>query len=94
LVAKGRDDFDGFIETKAALDELNFSEVEQDNLFRIIAAVLHLGNLTFTTDEDGLAELENAEVLDDFVGVLLGVSGTSFFRTRLIFQGGNSAKRS
>lgn len=73
----GVDDFDRFLETKSALDELNFSEDEQDNIFRIIAAVLHLGNLKYVPNEEGIAEIENEEVLEDNVAVLLGVNGIS-----------------
>lgn len=70
----GVDDFDGFIETKTAMDYLKFSEEEQDNVFRLVASILHLGNLNFIPDDEGIAEIENEEVLEYNVSVLLGVT--------------------
>ena len=77
----GVDDFDAFLETKSALDHLKISEEEQDNMFRLIAAILHLGNISFIPDDQGIAEIENEEILEDHVSVLLGVncmSNTSY----------------
>lgn len=43
-----------------ALDILNFSTEEQEAIWGVIAAILHLGNVTFTEDEN-----RNAKVVDD-----------------------------
>ncbi|XP_037794658.1 unconventional myosin IC-like isoform X1 [Penaeus monodon] len=43
-----------------ALDILNFSTEEQEAIWGVIAAILHLGNVTFTEDDN-----RNAKVVDD-----------------------------
>eukprot|EP01126_Amoeba_proteus_P055875 TRINITY_DN695_c0_g1_i23.p1 TRINITY_DN695_c0_g1~~TRINITY_DN695_c0_g1_i23.p1 ORF type:complete len:789 (-),score=161.64 TRINITY_DN695_c0_g1_i23:596-2644(-) len=72
ITFQGIDDFSGFMETKAAMEGLNFSEDEQTTLFKIIASILHLGNLTFSS-VDGVTIVDNREILEDHVSVLLGV---------------------
>jgi myosin heavy subunit len=39
----------------AALRVIDFSEEEIDCIFRIVAAILHLGNVSFRAKEDGSA---------------------------------------
>lgn len=43
----GVSDLETFKETTNALDLLGFSESEQNDMFQILAAVLHLGNIQF-----------------------------------------------
>lgn len=40
-------DLEAFEETVNALNLLGFSETEQNDMFRILAAILHLGNIRF-----------------------------------------------
>ncbi|XP_043283609.1 unconventional myosin-Va isoform X3 [Venturia canescens] len=47
-VIKGVDDVACFEETMAALSRLGFNARQQDDLFRILAAILHLGNVDIT----------------------------------------------
>lgn len=46
-VIDGVSDLESFNETLNALDLLGFSKTEQNNMFQILAAVLHLGNIEF-----------------------------------------------
>lgn len=43
----GRDDQENFRVLSAALDVLNFERNEQDTIFKILASVLHVGNIYF-----------------------------------------------
>jgi myosin-5 len=45
-VIDGVNDAEGFEETTTALSLLGFSQREQADLFKILAAILHLGNVT------------------------------------------------
>lgn len=50
-------------EVTGSLNTLQFNKDEQDTLWRIIGAILHLGNLEFETDEDKL-KVKNPKVTD------------------------------
>ena len=43
----GKPDSEDFLSLVRALDVLSFSPVEQDTIFGILAAILHLGNINF-----------------------------------------------
>lgn len=47
MFVDGVDDLRTYEETVHAMNLLGFSESEQDNMFKIYAAILHLGNITF-----------------------------------------------
>lgn len=52
----GVNDADGFEETTTALSLLGFSQRELSDMFKVLAAILHLGNVTITeavAEEDG-----------------------------------------
>eukprot|EP00005_Dracoamoeba_jomungandri_P003003 CAMPEP_0174260130 /NCGR_PEP_ID=MMETSP0439-20130205/8860_1 /TAXON_ID=0 /ORGANISM="Stereomyxa ramosa, Strain Chinc5" /LENGTH=1002 /DNA_ID=CAMNT_0015344305 /DNA_START=46 /DNA_END=3054 /DNA_ORIENTATION=- len=57
------DDRRDFAETKHAMDTIGITKDEQLFLFRMVAAVLHLGTLEFTEDSNGKATVTNKEVL-------------------------------
>lgn len=42
-----------------AMDLVGFSDEEEDNLFSIIAAVLHMGNVTFEMDDNEASFVED-----------------------------------
>ncbi|XP_050678764.1 unconventional myosin-Va isoform X2 [Leptidea sinapis] len=48
----GVDDYKAFMDTKNALTTLGVTESEQQNMFTVLAAILHLGNVVFTSDPD------------------------------------------
>eukprot|EP00516_Mucochytrium_quahogii_P004452 CAMPEP_0203755414 /NCGR_PEP_ID=MMETSP0098-20131031/8869_1 /ASSEMBLY_ACC=CAM_ASM_000208 /TAXON_ID=96639 /ORGANISM=" , Strain NY0313808BC1" /LENGTH=1902 /DNA_ID=CAMNT_0050646867 /DNA_START=366 /DNA_END=6074 /DNA_ORIENTATION=- len=47
VLSEHHDDADECSKMHHALEEMGFSEVEQDGMFRIVAGILHLGNLSF-----------------------------------------------
>ncbi|KAI4456265.1 myosin [Holotrichia oblita] len=55
------DDRRDFKEVQSSLTTLQFAKEEIDTLWRVIAAVLHLGNVQFTTDDDKI-QLKNTDV--------------------------------
>ncbi|XP_050236571.1 myosin-9 isoform X2 [Mercurialis annua] len=46
------DDAHDYLATRRAMGVVGISEKEQDAIFRVIAAILHLGNIDFTKEED------------------------------------------
>jgi myosin protein heavy chain len=66
------DDKDEHKQMIDAATTLGFSEPELETIFKVVAAVLHLGNVRFTGEE---ASVENPEILREYVAPLLGVNG-------------------
>lgn len=56
-------DRSNFREVVASLNTLQFSKEEQETLWRVIAAIVHLGNLEFKTDDEKL-RLRNPKAAD------------------------------
>lgn len=52
-----------FREVTSSLNTLQFTKDEQDTLWRVVGAILHLGNLEFLTDDDKL-KLKNPKVAE------------------------------
>ncbi|KAL0668612.1 hypothetical protein Bca4012_031316 [Brassica carinata] len=48
----GVNDAEEYLATRRAMDVVGISETEQDAIFRIVAAILHLGNIEFCKGED------------------------------------------
>ncbi|CAG7905393.1 unnamed protein product [Brassica rapa] len=48
----GVNDAEEYIATRRAMDVVGISETEQDAIFRVVAAILHLGNIEFCKGED------------------------------------------
>lgn len=51
-VLDGVNDAHEYLETRRAMDIVGISEHEQDSIFRVVAAILHLGNINFGKGED------------------------------------------
>lgn len=68
----GIDDHADFKETVNAMRIIGMSQGEQDNLFRVLAAILWLGNITFVENDEGNAKITDQSVVD-FVAYLLEV---------------------
>lgn len=49
----GVNDCDSFEETLQALNTLGFSRMDQENTFKILSAILHLGNVTIKKEDEG-----------------------------------------
>ncbi|XP_052306726.1 myosin-9 isoform X6 [Populus trichocarpa] len=57
----GVSDAQEYIATRRAMDVVGINEKEQDAIFRVVAAILHLGNINFEKDED----IDSAVVKDE-----------------------------
>ncbi|XP_023938107.2 unconventional myosin-Va [Bicyclus anynana] len=72
----GVNDFKTFNETKTALTTLGVTESEQQNMFTVLASILHLGNVDLTSSEEDAecAYIESDDTHLKTVCSLLGVS--------------------
>ncbi|MCJ1359883.1 MAG: class II myosin [Icmadophila ericetorum] len=68
----GIDDHGDFKDTLNAMRVIGLAQGEQDNIFRMLAAILWIGNVTFREDESGSAAISDQSVID-FVAYLLEV---------------------
>ena len=66
------DDVQDFKDTLHAMKVIGLSQHEQDDIFRMLAAILWLGNVSFVEDEAGNAAINDQSVVD-FVAYLLEV---------------------
>lgn len=69
----GIDDVAEFQETLNAMKVIGLSQAEQDEIFRMLAAILWIGNIQFGEDESGWAQVKDKSVVD-FVAYLLEVT--------------------
>ncbi|KAK4458800.1 P-loop containing nucleoside triphosphate hydrolase protein [Cladorrhinum samala] len=72
LDVDGIDDLAEFQDTLNAMKVIGLSQAEQDNIFRMLAAILWAGNLVFREDESGYAAVSDQSVVD-FLAYLLEV---------------------
>ena len=68
----GIDDVHDFAETLGAMQTIGISQEEQNDIFRVLAAVLWLGNVQFGENAEGNAAISD-ESVPNFVAYLLGV---------------------
>ncbi|KAF2400442.1 hypothetical protein EJ06DRAFT_582273 [Trichodelitschia bisporula] len=68
----GIDDHADFKETLNAMKVIGLSQAEQDDLFRMLAAILWLGNVSFVENNEGNAAIADQSVVQ-FVAYLLEV---------------------
>jgi myosin-5 len=71
----GVSDASTFAKLCDAMTATGFKKEEQVDVFALIAALLHLSNLTFSENEDGVITLQNSPHLD-YVEDLLGLPAT------------------
>ncbi|XP_054822706.1 myosin-17 [Prosopis cineraria] len=57
----GVDDADEYLATRRAMDIVGISEEEQEAIFRVVAAILHLGNIEFSKGE----EIDSSVIKDE-----------------------------
>ncbi|PYH41241.1 class I myosin myoA [Aspergillus saccharolyticus JOP 1030-1] len=79
----GVDDAAEFRDTLNAMGVIGMSEDEQDNVFRMLAAILWIGNVTFAEDDSGNAAITDQSVVD-FVAYLLEVDAAQVNRALTI----------
>ncbi|EJT80832.1 myosin-1 [Gaeumannomyces tritici R3-111a-1] len=72
LDVDGIDDLAEFQDTLNAMKVIGLSQEEQDNVFRILAAILWTGNLVFREGDDGYATVSDQSVVD-FLAYLMEV---------------------
>ncbi|KAK5267908.1 class II myosin, partial [Exophiala xenobiotica] len=68
----GIDDASDFKDTLEAMRIIGLAKAEQDNIFRMLAAVLWIGNITFRENDQGGVDISDQSVVD-FVAYLLEV---------------------
>jgi myosin-1 len=76
LEVPGIDDVADFQETLQAMRVIGLTQEEQDQIFRMLAVILWLGNIQFTEDDNGNGVIVDASVTD-FVAYLLEVDGAA-----------------
>ncbi|KAL7620512.1 class II myosin [Parahypoxylon ruwenzoriense] len=75
----GIDDLADFRDTLEAMKIIGLSQGEQDEVFRMLAAVLWAGNIHFVEGDDGYAAVADQSVVD-FLAYLLEVSPTALIK--------------
>lgn len=73
ITAEGIDDGKDFAETLRAMEVIGVTQSEQDNIFRMLATILWVGNISFIEDESGNAAIRD-EGVTNFVAYLLEVN--------------------
>ncbi|KAG9241862.1 P-loop containing nucleoside triphosphate hydrolase protein [Calycina marina] len=68
----GIDDLAEYRDTLNAMKVIGLSQAEQDEIFRVLAAILWTGNINFVEDKDGYAAIQDQSVVD-FLAYLLEV---------------------
>eukprot|EP01080_Neovahlkampfia_damariscottae_P000976 gene976-9883_t len=69
------DDKKEFQETQQAMDFIGFTKENQEEIFRLLAGILWLGNVSFL-EKDGKAQVEDSTVIE-FASYLLGIDATA-----------------
>ncbi|TIB87282.1 hypothetical protein E3Q19_03656 [Wallemia mellicola] len=72
----GINDVHDFSETINAMNTIGLSGDEQNEIFRMLASILWLGNIVFVENDDGNAQPDDSDTLD-FIAYLLQVSRPS-----------------
>lgn len=79
LTCDGRNDATQFADVRAAMKVLNFSDEEMWNIFKLLAAILHMGNLKYKSTV--INNLEGSEITDGTnvgrVASMLGLNKSS-----------------
>ncbi|KAF9538125.1 hypothetical protein EC957_007221 [Mortierella hygrophila] len=69
-VIPGVDDGEDYQLLLESMDVMGFTKQEQHNLFRVIAAILHLGNISITQDRSDQAQLKDTSIAEKVCHVL------------------------
>ncbi|WPK25200.1 hypothetical protein PUMCH_002504 [Australozyma saopauloensis] len=77
--ADGINDAKDFKETLDAMRVIGLNEAEQDNIFRMLASILWIGNISFVEDEQGNAAIRD-ESVTNFVAYLLQVDAQTLVK--------------
>ncbi|KAI8598558.1 P-loop containing nucleoside triphosphate hydrolase protein, partial [Dissophora ornata] len=83
LSVDGIDDVHDFSETLEAMRVIGLSQQEQDEIFRMLAVVLWLGNVQFVEDDSGYAQITDNEVIS-FIAYIMEVDAGTLIKTLTI----------
>lgn len=72
ISAETIDDLQDYQETLKAMRVIGLGQEEQDQIFRMLAAILWIGNVSFIENEEGNAQVRDTSVTD-FVAYLLQI---------------------
>ena len=75
-----------FEAVQRALDILNFSDEEKGAIWGIIAAILHLGNVSFKANDDGLAKVVDETHVNYCSKVLFWILFSTFFTVEFFVE--------
>lgn len=75
----GIDDLAEYRDTLNAMKIIGLSQAEQDEIFRMLAAVLWIGNIQFQEDQSGYAEVTDKSVVE-FVAYLMEVTADQLIK--------------
>jgi myosin-1 len=73
---QGIDDVADFKDTTNAMKVIGMTQAEQDEIFRMLAAILWIGNISYRENDEGNAEVADQSVID-FVAYLLEVDSAA-----------------
>ncbi|KAG0057410.1 class II myosin [Gryganskiella cystojenkinii] len=80
LSVDGIDDVHDFAETLQAMRVIGLSQQEQDEIFRMLAIILWLGNVQFAENAEGYAAITDADVIN-FIAYILEVDAELLIKT-------------
>ncbi|KAG0301227.1 class II myosin [Dissophora globulifera] len=83
LTVDGIDDVQDFAETLQAMRVIGLSQQEQDEIFRMLAVILWLGNIQFAENNEGYAEITDSEVVA-FIAYIMEVDAELLIKTLTI----------
>jgi len=70
------DDIADYADTIKAMSIIGLTQHEQDEIFRMLAIILWLGNVVFREDDQGNAAIGDPSVAD-FIAYLMGTDGAA-----------------
>ncbi|CDO95925.1 unnamed protein product [Kluyveromyces dobzhanskii CBS 2104] len=88
------DDLKDYQDTLNAMKVIGLSQDEQDQIFRMLAAILWIGNVTFVENSEGNAEVRDTSVTD-FVAYLMQVDSGLLIKCLVerVMETGHGARR-
>lgn len=80
---EGIDDHSDFADTLQAMTTVGLTQQEKDDIFRVLSAILWLGNVTFVENNEGNAAIGD-ESVPNYVAYLMDVDGPSVNKVCLL----------
>lgn len=82
----GVNDIADYADTLKAMNIIGLTQPEQDEIFKMLAIILWLGNAVFSEDEQGNAAIGDPSVAD-FIAYLMGTDGAAVNKVRMLCMG-------